>query len=207
MSGNLDLVRKPVHNKCFGIEIECYMLNDREPVAILTSDNRYRGFWKIDYDGSIDPPSHRYCAIEFVSQPLPYKWLLKEIGKLSKKYGDWDVNNSCGIHIHVTKKAVSSKRIRELKQALCNMSKYDLTILFGRGNGPYSNARYTAPTERYGAINETREATYEFRMFASGDALWAQECLRRTKLMCEYKGKYTFESLQELFRKNVQRTP
>jgi hypothetical protein len=193
MSGNLEIVRKPVHNKCFGIEIECYVPNGTELAIIRNGDNRYRGFWKIDSDGSIDIPTYRHCAVELVSQPLPYRWLFKEIGKLEKKYGNWHFNSSCGIHVHVTKKAVSSRRIRELRVALSRMSGYELTYLFGRGNNAYSNAGNTLRGQRYGAINETNDATYEFRMFASGHA----------KLMCEYKGEYTFESLQELFRKNV----
>lgn len=166
MSGNLAKIRKPVHNKCFGIEIECYAYNDSDIVRIRNSENSYKGFWKIDADGSIDVPTYKHSTVEFVSQPLPYKWLLKEIGKLPKKYGGWSVNGSCGIHVHVSKKAVSARRIRELREGLWCLSQDELVKLFRRGANSYNNHKLLSTGQRYGAVNETNEHTYEFRMSA-----------------------------------------
>lgn len=191
MSGNLTHVRQPPHNKCYGIEIECLV---RDINCRGKGFGHYDGFFLISSDCSIVATYNQ--GVEFVSQPLPYRWLIKEIGKLGKRY-EWTSNGSCGIHVHVTKNAVSQKKITALKNALYDLNADQMRLLFGRHSSSYANNRYLY--DRYAAVNVQNSATIEFRMFRSGDAEWAKECVRRTKLMVEHKGKYDFESLKQLF--------
>lgn len=191
MPNDLRHIRKPVHSRCYGIEIEClFPYGNRMPRLY-----NYAGFWYFTVDGSVGPGYSRY-GVEMISQPMPYSWLNKEIGKLEKRYSQWEWNDSCGIHVHVTKKSVSHKRMIELLMFLRTLGGGQEFNLFGRYSNLYSSPRNT---DRYCSVNLHRHETIEFRMFSSGSAKWAQECLRRTKLMVEYKGKYTYENLCKLF--------
>lgn len=190
MTGTLERIRKPVHNKCYGIEIEC-KVNERP--------DRHGGFdrfFYLGFDCSINT-SYRELGIEFVSQPLPFAWLCKEVKKLGKKY-KWSVDGSCGIHVHVSRSCVSMKRIEELNSFFRTVHRLRAEKLFGREWNGYCDP-FDDAYSRYRPINTTNEHTVEFRMFRSGDADWAIECLRRTKLMVEYKGELSFEKLMNLF--------
>lgn len=192
----LPIVRKPTHTKCYGLELEC-LVN-----GIYLNDKKYSNMFYIGHDSSILRDYGYEQGVEFVSQPLPYGWLLKEIDKLSKAY-NWRWNTSCGIHIHVSKKAISPKTIEKL----INFFEYDyapalaLRSCFGRVWNHYctpSHGRY----DRCFPINSRNQHTYEFRMFSSGDANWAKECMRRVRLMCEHKGEFSWQILEELFNSN-----
>lgn len=191
---NLRHIRKPQHNKCYGIEIECIVPSD---VYMGTMFQTYKGMWYYSGDISIQAEYPRFGA-ELVSQPLPFSWLTKEIGRQYKKL-NWQWNSTCGIHIHVSRSCVSEKRIRKLKLFLAILSGSQIRNLFGRVSVDYADYRNTRVMQRYCAINETKEHTIEFRMWCSGDAAWAQECLRRTKLMVEYKGEWSYPNICKLF--------
>lgn len=182
-------VRKPVHNKCYGIEIECTV-----PKGSVDYD-LHTGMFYVGMDGSLRAISANDKAVEFVSQPLPYKWLDKEIAKLYKRH-PWTWNSTCGIHVHVSKASVSRYRMLELLRCFLDLSDTQVTHLFGRMWNRYNNPTWDG---RYCSINMHNPNTIEFRVFASGNAAWARECLRRTKLMVEYKGKYSYDSLCKLF--------
>lgn len=192
----LKKVRKPVHHKCFGIEIECLVPREIKP-------NQYFGFFYAGTDGSISDGWGQLSTrgLEFVSQPLPYEMLGTQIKRLSKRLQKWDWNDSCGIHVHVSRNGVSEKRLKKLFESFKNLSEEQTRTLFGRAFNNYcrgTNSRYSFQ-QRTNAINFTNEHTIEFRMFSGGDANWAQECLRRTKIMCEYKGKPSYEGLLAAF--------
>ncbi len=188
----LDTPRKPVHSKCMGIEIECLI-----PRHTAEAGKHY-GFFYAGVDGSLRPGAFSgRKGIEFVSQPLPYQWLRKEIVKLAKQF-PWTTNESCGIHVHVSRSWTSPKRIAKLCAALRKYHPHEMVELFGRYSEDYATT-YQSGISRYGAVNTTNRHTVEFRMWAPGDAQWALECLRRTKLMVEHKGAFTPEALMELF--------
>lgn len=191
---NLEYVRKPVHNKCFGMEIECILPYEEADKA----QYKYHQFWYAGGDGSIIT-NGRGSGIEFVSQPLPYKALQKQIGFLGKKF-NWIENASCGIHVHVGRQGVSEKRLRALYRSFGNLYEDEQRALFGRIENSYCRmSSWINSNPRYDAINFTNAHTIEFRMFRSGDANWAKECLRRVKLMVEFKGIPNYTNLLELF--------
>lgn len=195
---NKNSFRKPVHSKSYGIEVETCMHPD-DKFRLFNKPKRIEGFFRFAVDGSIDAQRVDgiwWTDVEIVSQPLPYKMLRKQLDKL-KKYR-YVTNTTCGIHVHVSKKAVSYTRIGDLLRCLRSINHEQYYDLFGRYPNMYNNPQINS---RYCSINALNEHTIEFRMFASGDVAWAKECLRRTKLMVEYKGKYSYENLLDLFTK------
>lgn len=189
-----DTFRKLVHSKSFGIEIEtCMHPEDRRQVI-----DKWKGFFRFAMDGSIYnedvSDGLRYMDCEIVSQPLPYKMLLKQLNKLNKYR--FVVNHSCGIHVHVNRAMISENRIAAMLRAFRSFNHQQAEDLFGRCWNSYNDPH---ETDRYCSINRTNTTTIEFRMFKSGDVAWAKECLRRTKLLIEHKGDYSYESLMDLF--------
>lgn len=195
-----NMIRKPAHNKTMGIEIECILDAEHGYRHANLVRNRHHGFFYAGHDGSISTSFRRdEFGVEFVSQPLPFEWLCKEVSRLGKRF-QWVTNDSCGIHVHVSRQWVSMNRLNKLMDRIY-LFDYDQTReLFGRMFNQYNRPphRYERDS-RYCAINLTNPHTVEFRMFRSGDAAWAKECLRRTKLMVEFKGNPTFDNLLELF--------
>lgn len=192
----LEKVRKAPHAKTMGIELECIVtFSDFEKVM-----NQFVGFFYAGNDGSIRPDysGGGSRGIEFVSQPLPYSALLREIDRLNKRV-IWRHNESCGIHVHVSRHWLNDVRAIRLQKSICALTNSEFASLFGRRPNDYClrTARHT----RYCAVNTTNSHTIEFRMFASGDAAWAKECLRRVKLLVEYRGKglLSYTKMLDLF--------
>lgn len=113
---------------------------------------------------------------EFVSQPLPPSWLVKEIKKL-QKLCTWGTNSSCGIHIHVSRKWLSEKKAKKISEFYSSLTKEERKEFFGREDNSYCEAHWSS-SSRYMAVNVTNKATIELRMFASGDANWACYCVK-----------------------------
>lgn len=193
--GSLYDVRKPPHQRTMGIELECIIKN--WPEWAVT------GFWQFWYfttDNSIDAPFDKFGA-EIISQPLPKDALINQINRLWKKMGGWEHNRSCGIHVHVSRKMMARHRAELLRLAMCRMSDAELTKLFGRGRNSYNDPQLNE--SKYCSVNMKHSATYEFRMFSSGDADWACECVRRAHLLATYKGEFTYDKLCQLFGINT----
>lgn len=165
--------RKPPSNHTMGIELECLVHNDWWYGDKNVS--KYHGFFYATGDGSIQTPWNHYGA-EFVSQPLTRQWLKKELIKLSNKV-TWAVNDSCGIHIHISRKWLSERKARALYTWMNTLSFADLHLLFGRKGNDHCRYNRQYGDSRYLAINNQNKATIEFRMFASGDVKWAQYCV------------------------------
>lgn len=182
---SLDKFRTPNTNLSMGIEIECFQRswnNETRNFVIYPNHGQHYGFFYATDDGSIDTParswnreSDEYIGTEFVSQPLSPKWLKKEIHKLSKLW-PWMHNNSCGIHIHVSRKWLSEKKARTIYAFLKSLGESDRKRLFGRESNTYCGYSKWGDT-RYNAINADNSSTFEFRVFSSGDAKWACYCV------------------------------
>lgn len=168
MSSQLWNPRTPPHDRAIGIEVECLL--PREKYLELQT---YEGFFLVSSDGSINE-TYDNRGVEFVSQPLTEQWLKKEIYKLYSKF-PWTYNDSCGIHVHVSKKWCSVKRAKAIAKFLSSLSDLDMEYLFGRQPNQY--CRNIVSTGRYVAVNTSNRATIEFRMFSSGDAMWAAYCV------------------------------
>lgn len=188
--GSLSKFRKTPHQKTYGIEWE----------FVVNGEHYFQGYHRMfcyTSDLSISPPFHGQRGVEAISQPLPYKWLIKEIDKCKLKE-HLVTNGSCGIHVHVSRKLTSSERMLALLNFMSTLNAVNQLDFFGR---PYN--RYCSPLavtqSKFCAINFLHKDSYEFRVFASGDAEWAKECVRRTKLMVEYRGKLTVDNFYKLF--------
>lgn len=168
MSSQLRNPRTPPHDRAIGIEVECLLSREE----YLNTKN-YEGFFLVSADGSIRE-TYEQRGVEFVSQPLTEQWLKKEIYKLYSKF-PWSHNNSCGIHVHVSKKWCGEKRAKVIAKLLASLSDTDMEILFGRTPNEY--CRNIVSGGRYVAVNISNKATIEFRMFSSGDAKWAAYCV------------------------------
>jgi hypothetical protein len=174
----LEKVRKAPSNKAMGIEIECVL-----PRTMIEDLPEYLGFFYKGEDYSIDS-DWAEKGVEFVSQPLTYEWMNKEIKKLYAKVGHaLKTNASCGIHVHVSKKWLSDKKAKDIYDVLKNLTDDDLRTLFGRGRNSYTSAHYGT---RYCLVNETNKHTNEFRMFKSGNQHWALYCIAMSQFMVEH---------------------
>lgn len=167
---SLDKFRTPNTNRAMGIEIECLLAE-----AHYNERHKHYGFFYATTDGSID--AWPKVGFEFVSQPLSAAWLKKEIAKLARKF-QWESNDSCGVHIHVSRKWLSLEKARSINSFLYSLTNGERRELFGRGENSYCVTYDTLDKEdRYRSINITNKATIEFRMFKSGDAAWCRYCV------------------------------
>lgn len=177
---SLDNFRKPDTNKSLGIEIECYMKDSHAPLL-----ENHHGFFYATSDGSIVAPYipirervpgyFSWVGREMVSQPLPASWLKKEIQKLFKKF-PWEENITCGVHVHVSRKWLSTKKADKIVDFILSLGEGGFNDLFGRLPNEYCRLGRDGKS-RYNAVNTTNEATIEFRMFRSGDAAWCCYCV------------------------------
>ena len=161
-------LRTPPHSKTLGIEIEGYMLN--RPVR-----GDCVGFFYVTTDGSITCPSWNFSDVEFVSQPMPVKMLKKQIYKLYSKH-PWEQNQTCGIHIHASRKWVSPQMAKRIRAFVDSLMHDDFRAVFGRMPNNYCR-QHESEYSRYSTVNTTNLHTVEFRMFASGSAAWAAYCV------------------------------
>lgn len=182
--GSLIEVRKPPHNHCFGLEVECI------PTSHWNKD--FKGFWFETSDGSL-PRDGR----EYISQPMPYNMARQQLRKLWVYLDGWRVTDACGLHIHVSRGMWDKKREEAFSVFLRTLTSEQIIELFGR-TSDYARVG-DAASSKYRAINLRHKNTYEFRLWKAGDLDWTLECLRRTRIIVRYKGNYDYETLLKLF--------
>lgn len=158
-------LRKLPHDRAIGIEVECSVSNWLERSI-------YYGFFYAGRDVSIHVDGY---PIEFVSQPLTQEWLKRELKKLYKRF-DISANASCGIHLHVNKKWCSVKRAKTISTFLQTLSDEEMKEIFGRVPNDYCENRWD-PSNKYCAVNVSKDTTVEFRSFRSGSINWACYCV------------------------------
>ncbi len=173
-------VRKAPVAKSMGIEIECILVKE------CVSD--WHGFFYKGYDGSINSKNNwRDEECEFVSQPLTYEWMHRELKKLYKTLDSHEAytNSSCGIHIHVSKLWCSDKKAKAIWEFIKTMPLVDFEDIFGRQPNHYCDVVGNWG-DRYIAVNSQNKHTNEFRMFkSSNDVRWALYCVDCVKYMVE----------------------
>lgn len=201
--GSLSRFRKAPHAKTYGLEYEFFFVTPEN----ARFDYGYRGMFYATTDVSISASSvilqhysDRIYTVELISQPLPYNWLIREIKKLEKFPHEILANSSCGIHVHVSRKLTSEKRMMKLLAFLKTLNSAQSRALFGRAYNEYCSPSRSTDS-KYSIINFLHSQSFEFRMFASGDPAWAAECVRRTRLMVEYRGEYSYSNFTKLFSK------
>lgn len=202
MPANLVGYRAPVSNRAIGIEIECLtwlripLRNTNFFGNDLLRYHKHYGFFYCKTDGSIDGAWENpdTLAVEWVSQPLTAEWLKKEIARHAQKF-DWIVNDSCGIHLHVSREWLTRAKARKIYDFYNQLSEEDREYLFGRISNMYCLPSEPDERLRYRAINLTNKATIEFRMFASGDWKWAQYCVDCVVYMIKHANQLNTEAM------------
>lgn len=186
------LVRKPCTNKTMGIEIEGLLVRNCEQSSLF---NTYQGFFYQTRDTSIIE-GYPNRGAEFVSQPLPVKMLKRAISKLySKIEADFSFNDSCGIHVHVSRKWLGKKQAAQIQEFIeREVDHEDFLKLFGRYPNSYC-ANLVTSGSRYVAVNLTRTDTVEFRMFASGGVAWARYCVDMATYLVENARQLNIDAL------------
>jgi len=178
---SLSLFRKPDCDKTLGIEWEMFW-DQNDPK--LKDAEQHLKFFYITTDGSLRWTGlNRYDMYgrELVSQPLPFKWLLKELERINKIIPQVYTNDTCGIHVHVSRKWATPKKVDHLATFLASLTPEELLSAFGRMPNCYCKhmSGWTKDTRtRYYGLNTTRKDTVEFRVFRSGDVKWAQYCVK-----------------------------
>lgn len=186
---SLSQFRKPPSRKTLGIEWE--MLWDEDHPNYHRAGKHLKFFY-ITSDGSITtsgvPRLYCFWGRELVSQPLTYAWLLKELERLNEVIPTPHVNESCGIHVHVSRQWATPKKVDHLVDFLRTLTNSESLDSFGREPNTYcaSMSRWFKGSDsRYWALNLTRKDTIEFRVFRSGDVKWAQYCVKLVNYMME----------------------
>ena len=190
--GSISQIRKPPHQKTMGVEIECYPKNVGAR-GLLWSEGARVGFWEATEDGSLG-----LFGIEWVCQPMPYSMIIHHINKLHKAIGGWKIDDRCGLHIHVGRGWWSNERETKFTKFLKTLTTEQIVELFGRYNGAYANP-HASSYDKYRAVNLLHTATYEFRLWAAGDLTWTLEAVRRTRLIVQHRGKWSYEICLDLF--------
>lgn len=186
---SLSKFRTPNTNKAMGIEIECIVRTRDEERNLIACpiEGRHYGFFYATNDGSIDVPwgSRDIVGREMVSQPLSAEWLKKEINKLAKRFS-WEENESCGVHIHVSRKWLSREKAKLIYSFMQSLTEAQRVELFGRdASGGFCGVQFPYGTSRYSAMNDDNKATIEFRVFKSGDAKWCCYCVDMVQYLIE----------------------
>lgn len=193
--GNFAAHKKPVNNRCFGVEVEGY-ISVRSPIQY----HHLRGDVYCSSDGSLDGAHDDEKDVELITQPLPYKEVVKALRK-QKRIKTWRTDANCGVHVHVGRGVCSTRKANKLAKAIGKLNDNQFAELFGRKPNFY--CRNSGTTEQHwtgyrGAIANRKDTT-EFRMFPSRDFDWAIECARRVKVLCEMEAPYTYERIKEAF--------
>ena len=169
-----------ITDRTFGIEIECFLNQDKELFAQsfndMTSDvrknqsiyyapNTYgtwlRDKWVLGYDGTVRShgSSHRN-GVELTSCPIKFSELdnIKPILKKLKD-GGATVNKSCGFHCHIDAKDLS---LKEVKKIMISYLIYEEVIAFmhpysRRWNADFANSSRNVNTSQID--NAFRNAT------------------------------------------------
>lgn len=204
--GSISVCRKPPHAKTFGVELECYPTPEtlRSLEALERAGKNHLGFWEVTLDGSLG-----YDGREFVSQPMPYDMMVKQIKKIHQALGGWTVRRECGLHIHVSRKMWSDKRRATFDDFLYYVaSANDFVKWFGR-ESRYARAMPAdcGEDDKFRAINLLHPATYEFRVWNAGDLDWTLEALRRTRAIVLYQGEYTLDWMNKLCNVKSEQQP
>ncbi len=154
-------------SKYVGIEIECFSsLDDTEILALMLACDLEKNM-NISDDGSICAPSSKTTyELRILSKETQLPQLFKKLTKFFKQ-GKFEVNNSCGLHVHL------DMRNRDVNTCYQKLIKFQ-DVMYGmvsskRWSNDYcrwSNPAYTL-NQRFSAVNRvaySRHKTIEIRL-------------------------------------------
>lgn len=165
----------------FGLELEVITysnINDciSNFIEICNNNNfNWQRYFHIEEDGSLNN------GVEFISQPLSVDVLYMIIPKMTKylKSANFDIDSSCGGHIHITKNNFTKSRMVDIlqfmelnKDFIFDYSQRDMnrfnrwSPFFNTNLGNLENiALDNVYSDRYHVINFNNYNTIEFRLF------------------------------------------
>lgn len=155
----------------FGVELETEVIgdnHDREDVAQLIHE-RVGEFCVMKGDGSLRN------GIEIVSCPCTFEVHRTIWERLFKpmipRLRSWE-SGRCGIHIHISRAPVQRQHFGRMLVLVNSSENHTLiTAIAGRDNGTYCNRRpkslesASQSWQKYEALNNCHDATYELRIF------------------------------------------
>lgn len=145
-------------------------------IQICDNNNfNWQKYFHIEEDGSLTN------GIEFISQPLSFNIAYDVIPKMTRflKYANFDIDSSCGGHIHITKNNFTKSRIVDVlqfmelnKDFIFDYSQRDVgkfnrwSPFYNTNLGDLENiALENKWGDRYHIINFNNYSTIEFRLF------------------------------------------
>lgn len=165
----------------FGLELEVVTnsnINDciKDFIEICDNNNfKWEKYFHIEEDGSLNN------GVEFISQPLSPNVVYEIIPKMTRflKSANFDVDSSCGGHIHITKNNFTKSRMVDIlqfmelnKDFIFDYSQRDInkfnrwSPFFNTNLGNLENiALDNVYSDRYHVINFNNYDTIEFRLF------------------------------------------
>lgn len=163
----------------YGIELETRSWSPDNLIhnaELICEDYVLKKFMILTEDGSIGKYDDNYCNFEIVTAPATISEHKKHWEKFFsldfKGLTSWK-SGSCGMHVHVSRNALSPLQIGKLVVFVNKSFNKDfITTIAGRYNNDYAkikNKRLTDGvkhhSDRYEAINLTNDNTIEFRLF------------------------------------------
>lgn len=181
----------------FGVEIETSDSN--------VPSERFKFVKGTEFICKSDISIHGNNPIEFVSLPLPEYRLKIKVKKLYQLVAPI-VNDSCGLHVHISKSICTNQTvIANLRLAFRYMRDSDYFAIAGRGQNTYCSAY---DHTRYQPVNTENSATYELRIFAASDTYqWVNRCIDVTRAIFQYRqpqDKSWFLGFKDYFEKRFK---
>ena len=165
----------------FGLELEVVTnsnINDciKDFIEICDNNNfKWEKYFHIEEDGSLNN------GVEFISQPLSPNVVYEIIPKMTRflKSANFDVDSSCGGHIHITKNNFTKNRMVDIlqfmelnKDFIFDYSQRDInkfnrwSPFYNTNLGELENiALDNVYSDRYHIVNFSNYETIEFRFF------------------------------------------
>lgn len=188
--GHLTKFRSINSVKTFGVELEI----GPNSCPLGWDTGKYLPFFYKTDDISLDGG-----FFEYISEPMPYDMLVNKIKKLHIWVGGWRVNNSCGLHIHVSRQYWPEKRAKAFIDFLYKHGGYTSMVQwFGRRSHFAEPNSWEDNLDKYNAVNRLHSKTYEFRVWKAGDLEWTLEALRRTRAIVEHQGNWSVEVMDRI---------
>lgn len=151
----------------YGVELEL-SINRNFPLRSVVDesiDSIGRNFCITKHDGSIKPK-----GFEIVSAPATidfHKKIWDVFFTYAKKRKCFVINSTCGMHVHVSRRALSNDDIELICYFIYNRDNYDIVkLIAGRQSNFFCDFKHNCGNDiKYTAINRLPSNTIEFRIF------------------------------------------
>jgi hypothetical protein len=193
-----------LHNKGFANASDFYFRSndDRFIQDIDNLNDAVNTFSILKYDGSLTE------GIEIVTAPCSFDIQMKEWEKFYNTFPslNFEVRNSCGMHVHVSKKHFNKTQILKLREFISKRGhRKFFTTVASRGGSKYCVYTYDGSKQHYDAINVENKATIEFRLFKSPNTFCEfARCLELVKAVIDFIRSSDFTNDIEIFQSFIK---